>query len=278
MIQRKPVCPRPRRAAVVFVWLALAVGQTSCVPIEPDPPVDQNGDPIELLDPADRWLRVVATSPSPGPVGLRPTFAFEFNDYLDDDSFRSFGFAALSSGGIRANGRAFYRMTDKTVVWRPNRSLVPGLIYTLTLSNDLHSATGAPFLQAPAGQLPPSARRYIPTDDGSNETPSYDLPDVSWAAVEPIIEARCASCHADPQWGLNPLSFESLVGARSAQTDLYLVRPGDPADSYLMRKLLWDYPDIEFVPQPPPWSPGAEELPREELLLFEGWIAHGARL
>lgn len=248
---------------------------SACVPIEAPPALDSSGDPIELPGAADRWLEIVEVSPAPGEIALRPTFAFTFNDYLDEDSFKSYGFATLTAGGIRASGRAFYRMSDKTVVWRPNAELVSGLNYRVQLTASLKSATGAPFLQ------PASAPRvFIPT---AGPLPDVDpaasapLPAATWAQVEAIIDASCAHCHADPQWQLNPLSYDSLFGASSEQVDLFLIQPGNPAGSYLMRKILWDYPDIKFTPQPPPWSAGARQLSREELLTIEGWIAHGAQ-
>lgn len=248
---------------------AAVVALGACGEIEPDPPVDENGDPIELPEPYDRWLEIVDISPTSGDLPLEPTITVRFNDYIEDDSFRTYAFGTLSSGGVRARGDADYVMTDKTVVWRPWGALVPGLRYRFRSTGAVESATGSPSLQ------PAEWPTYMATDAAPTTEPPR-LPSATWDDVAPIFEAKCASCHRDPQAGLNPLTYESLQGARSDQTDLYLVRPTDPADSYLMRKLLWDYADIEFVHQPPAWS-GAEQLPREELLLIEGWIAGGAR-
>lgn len=280
-------CERKALPALVAIALwAGALAIAACVPIEPEPLVDKEGKPIPLPEFGDRWLQVRAVHPRPGPIELRPTFAFTFYDYLDPTTFVSFNFATMHSGGLQANGRAWYRMTDKTVVWRSNSALEPGLGYRLKLAGGLRSATGAPLLPEGARTILTKEQNYLPTRDlpaaeepASQEDLDLDapLPDARWADVEPILAARCASCHADPGWSLNPLTFESLRGQRSEQVDLHLVRPGDPARSYLMRKLLWDYPDRKFEPQPPPWSQGARELPREELLLIEGWIAHGAR-
>lgn len=262
-----------RRAILALVVASLA----ACVPIEPEPVLDSAGEPIEIPGPADRWLQIENTTPSPGKVDLRPSFTFTFNDYLDEDSFKSYNFATLSSGGIRASGRAFYRMSDKTVVWRPNGNLSPGLIYRLAINAELKSATGAPFWPPASGD---ASRTFVPTTD---DLPNVDsdlsdpLPDPPWTEVKSILDAACASCHADPAWQLNPLSYDRLVGASSTQTDLYLIRPGNPAGSYLMQKILWDYPDLEFTPQPPPWSDNAQQLSRDDLLAIEGWIAHGAK-
>jgi hypothetical protein len=246
----------------------VAAMSTACVEVEPDPPVDEDGEPVVVPAPHDRWLEVVDISPDTDEIAMSPSVAVTFNDYIDDESFESYAFGALRSGGVRASGTATYIMTDKTVVWRPFSRLEPGLKYRFSVTEDLESATGAP-LRAPA-EWP----EYLA---GRDAVPSelVVLPDVRWDAVRPIFDATCAGCHQDPQWGLNPLTYDSLIGAKSQQTDLFLVRPGDASDSYLMRKLLWDYPDIEFVHQPPAWS-GGQELAREELLLIEGWITGGA--
>ncbi len=252
-----------------------AVALGACTPVNPPQPADAQGKPIALPGPYDRWLQITDISPtsaSDGPtdVALQPTISITFNDYLQDDSFRSHSLAAMASGGVKAYGHADYVMTDKTIVWHPWSALEPGLVYDFTILDKLTSATGAPYL---APVTPP---QFKASRDVEASAP-VALPDATWSQIEPIFEQRCTSCHRDKQWKLNPLTYDSLVGEKSAETDLYLVRPGDAPDSYLMRKLLWDYPDIEFTPQPPPWSAGSEELPRDELRLVEGWIAHGAR-
>jgi mono/diheme cytochrome c family protein len=251
------------------VSMAAVFALSSCGEIEPEPPVDEDGEPIELPEPYDRWLEIVEISPVPGELAREPSIAVRFNDYIEDDSFRSYAFGALSSGGVVARGDADYVMTDKTVVWRPWRPLEPGLRYTFQTTGAVESATGSPLLQ------PAEWPAYVASRD-QEPTSATALPDARWDDVAPIFEGKCAECHRNPRAGLNPLTYESLQNAESQQTDLYLVRPADPADSYLMRKLLWDYADIEFVHQPPAWA-GGEQLSREELLLIEGWIAGGAR-
>jgi hypothetical protein len=257
------------RSSLSILLVCCLLGAAGCLQIEPDPPLDDEGEPIALPEANDRWLRVVELAPSPT-IGVRPHLAFRFNDYIDPTSFRSYAFGAMHSGGLRNTGAADYVMTDKTVYWRPWSALEPGLLYTFRPIDEIISATGSPL-------LPPVEWPIFEVDDGGDSVTPTSLPEATWADVEAIVEAYCTDCHRDPSWGLNPLTYDSLVGARSAQTDLFLVRRGDPAGSYLMRKVLWDYPDIEFTPQPPPWSAGAEELSREELLLIEGWIANGAK-
>lgn len=77
-------------------------------------------------------------------------------------------------------------------------------------------------------------------------------------------------------WGLNPLTRESMIGKRSDAGDEMLIVPFDPADSYVLQKLLPDYWTIRWDVQPPAWS-GAEPLSERELRLVESWIRQGAR-
>jgi hypothetical protein len=264
----RPLSTLHAALAVTLVVAATSLAVGACVEIEPDPPVDEEGEPIPMPDPYDPWLEIVDISPSSDEIALSPTVAVTFNDYIDDDAFDSYAFGALRSGGVGVSGTASYVMTDKTVVWRPYAALEPGLVYRFSVTAEPVSATGAPLRE------PSAWPTYMASRDAAPIEP-VELPEVRWDAVAPIFEAKCASCHHDPQWGLNPLTYDSLIGAKSQQTDLFLVRPGDAPDSYLMRKLLWDYADVEFVHQPPKWS-GGEELGREELLTIEGWIAGGA--
>lgn len=270
-----------------------------CIMIDPEGPTDADGKPIPLPAAGDNWLLLESVNPEPGNIEARPTFIFTFSDYLDPGSFLTYGFASLRSGGIQIGGIASYRMVDKSVVWRPSSGLEEALNYQLKLDSALTSATDAPFWPLSSPREPLAGYLYatgLEVEEGANNEPKAEdpdkdespeapldppvdapLPDAKWGDVAPIIEASCASCHHDPDWGLNPLGYEDLVGKPSAQVERLLVRPADPANSYLMQKLLWDYADIKFSPQPPPWSEGAAPLERPELLTIEGWIARGAR-
>jgi len=143
----------------------------------------------------------------------------------------------------------------------------------------LAAVTGAPF-EAPEGPL---AFRI----DADGPTTNVPLPDdpVTFADIEPLLTARCAQCHGNTEaWPfLVPMTPEALNGQPSEQVPALLVRPGDPYDSYLMHKLIPDYPVRRNGPHPPPWGEDepweadATPLTTEELWLIERWIAGGAR-
>lgn len=268
-----------RRTWWVGVVAAVA---TSCGSIEPEGPVDEDGDPIPIPQPYDDWLRITRVEPGAQAEAIapRPTFAVTFNQYLDDESWRSWGAARLQSNGIRYNGEVDYIMVRKTILWRPYRSVIEGLEYRFVFSmEDLRSVTDAP-------RTPDASYEALYARADAEEGASYelDLPQepVRWEQVRQIFERRqCYQCHGDTeQWAyLNPLTRGSLVGERSEQVDRLLVRPFDVTDSYLMHKLLPDYPVRRYTVQPPPWfeDPQARPLDESELWAVERWIRGGAK-
>lgn len=218
--------------------------------------------------PYDRPLVIDEISPDDGPLTTNPTIELRFNEYLEDGSFTTFDAATLRAGALSWPGWTDYVMTDKTLVWQARSEVPTGLQVDLAVG-ELESVTGETFPGAAA------AASYTTSRDASAAAPS-SYPSTSWSAVRDIFDERCTNCHGDEDWPkLNPLTHESLVGHPSDQVDELLVRPYDPSDSYLMHKLLWDYPVRQGEPQPPAWE-GGEQLPRQELLAIEGWIAAGA--
>ena len=94
--------------------------------------------------------------------------------------------------------------------------------------------------------------------------------------VVPILQGHCAACHFDNQkWpGVNMSTAESysaLVNKKSAESGGLLVKPGDPAHSFLVQKL---------SPKPPAGDPmptyGRPLSASEKELLVE-WIQQGAK-
>lgn len=250
------------RYSILLVSLALS----ACGSIDPEPITDEDGNPIIMPGPFDDHLGVTALYGAE--VGVRPTLRFQFDAFVNEDQLLDFGVVALSSGGIAASGRIRWQMSSRTMAFRPFNPLVAGLRYRPSIdASRVFSVTGAPL---GAIELP----EFVVSDE--IEEPEFELPMVRWAAVDDVFRAKCRSCHADPQWQLNPLTYASLVGGASAQTDELLVVPFDPGDSYLLHKVIEDYPVRRFSVQPPPWS-NAATLTAEEVVLIERWVATGAR-
>ncbi|MFW5967614.1 MAG: c-type cytochrome [Persicimonas sp.] len=247
-----------------------AVIAVGCVEIEPEEPTDEDGEAIEAPEPGEPWLEIESIEPSDERLAPDSAVVVYFSDYVDDDTFRSYAFANLTAGGLRTTGSADYRMVDRAVVWDPRGGLEEGFTYDFSIEAELQSASGSPFLGLD------STPRFV-IDEEADATSIPELPDASWSQVESIFDESCASCHADESRGLNPLTYDALVGRPSEQVDRALVVPGDPADSYLMHKLLDDYPDIRFTHQPPPWDEDSDRLSDEQLRVIEGWIRRGAQ-
>jgi len=219
--------------------------------------------------PYERPLVALAVDPplDQGPVARNPRIALTFNTYLDPTPLTYYNGLSLRSGGIRAGGTTDYQLVDKALVWRTTRWMRPDLYYTLGLDKTvLFSVTGQPY--EGVEQL-----QYLAGDFTVEEPPAEPAP--VWDDVAPLF-APCGTCHDDPEWRLPPITWDGLVNQPSAQQDKLLVRPFDAPSSYLLHKLLDDYPDREGTAQPPAWA-GANPLPVEDLRRIEAWIRGGAR-
>jgi hypothetical protein len=213
-------------------------------------------------------LTVESFNPPTGRITPDSPIAIRFDTWIEDDLLLNAATGQLASGGIRTGGYSQWVMTERTLYWTPYGESVLGLRYVFNIAQgELVSVTGSP---AKLSALP----SYRVTSDGKSIL-APDLSEVRWPEVKKILEANCSSCHGDPQWKLNPLSRNSLIGVRSEQVDRFLVRPGDAADSYLMEKIIPNYPRRQGTVQPPPWS-GLSPLSKDEILRVERWILAGA--
>ena len=251
----------------------------SCGQIEPAAPTDEDGAPIPIPPPYEDWLRVTAVHPIPGAdapaISTKTTFAVELNHYLDEESFRSYSVVALSTGGRRVGGRHEYVLSTRTLVFTPFQPLEPDLEYTLSLDlSQARSVNGAPARRDDAPRL-----HFITSEDAEPGAFELTRAEPTWAEVSARFdELGCRACHGAESWPkLLKLEPEQLVGARSLQTDLFLVRRYDPADSYLLHKLLPDYPNRRFGEHPPAWDDATTSITPEDLWLIEQWIRQGAK-
>lgn len=90
---------------------------------------------------------------------------------------------------------------------------------------------------------------------------------VDWAAVEPLLQDRCSSCHepSDKKGGLDVTSFGSLrEGGGSGRS----IVPGEPDQSRLYRMVTQQ--ERPFMPR------GEESLTKEQTDLLKAWIEQGA--
>lgn len=89
-------------------------------------------------------------------------------------------------------------------------------------------------------------------------------------AVQPILEAKCMTCHNDKKMkgGLNLSSFQ--VAAKGGKSGAAWVS-GDPDKSLLIERMLLDMDDKKHMP-----PKGKAQLSAVEILLFKEWIKAGA--
>jgi mono/diheme cytochrome c family protein len=109
---------------------------------------------------------------------------------------------------------------------------------------------------------------------GADEPLSYAT------AVRPIFEKECGDCHGPkrPKKGLNLLGSDAVAAMleRPSQNEpqVVLVKAGDPAASYLWRKLAHTHAEGKGMPR---GLFTASKLPQEQIDLVARWIQQGAR-
>lgn len=258
--------PRPRlkraaivRAAFAALWTVTLVASCDLV-LDGEAPSRQRPPRFSVIE----------TSIVDGDIGvaLNQPFSVRFNQYLDADSFEYFNAFEINSGGVPAWGIARYRLTDRTLTFYPTVDMLPRLVYTASINPDtVRSLSG----EALPYEL---AIRFQTAESGTVSQDRRIAPTSFAEEVAPILES-CRSCHREGAT-IGSLTYDDLVGRESAQIEeRLLVRPFAPADSYLLQKVLPDYPDRRLEQMPPSW---AAELPLslEEIGRIERWIAGGA--
>lgn len=201
-------------------------------------------------------------------VPLNQPISVVFTHYLDPDSFQYFNALRLRSGGIGASGFTRYRMIERSLTFYPTSNLRPELIYTLSLDEETVRALNGEALALPLELSFQTAADGTVEQERRVEVRSFA------ADVAPILGAHC-SCHAESE-ALVGLEYDALVAQPSrAFSDRLLVRPFDAPASYLLHKILPDYPDRRWSVMPPPYS-DERLLEPAELGIIEDWIATGA--
>lgn len=115
--------------------------------------------------------------------------------------------------------------------------------------------------KAPDGKPAVAVASPAPADAAAN------VALVDWAAVEPLLQDRCSSCHepSDKKGGLDVTSFGALrEGGGSGRS----IVPGEPDQSRLYRMVTQQ--ERPFMPR------GEESLTKEQTDLLKAWIEQGA--
>lgn len=132
-------------------------------------------------------------------------------------------------------------------------------------------AAAAKPANAPPASAPPAAPASAPAPAAPKEPIAKDaaLPTmfVDWAAVEPLLQDRCSSCHEpnDKKGGLDVTTFAAMrAGGGSGKT----ITPGEPEQSRLY--LMVTMQERPFMPK------GEDPLTSEQQALLRTWIEQGA--
>ena len=145
--------------------------------------------------------------------------------------------------------------------------------------NGLRGAVASVLLVAALSGCAGSGSKNENQGGGGGCTPP-DVPTISYANnIQPIYDTSCAlaGCHlgAAPAFGLNlaaGASYDATVSVKSLQRPkLFLVDPGNPDDSYLVRKIEGG-PDIAGDMMPANMPP----LPADEMDAIRQWITECA--
>jgi hypothetical protein len=242
------------RAAAIICLVACGSSDLSVGNERVGPP------PFEVID--------VSISEGETDVPLNQPFTIWFNRYLDAEVFRYSNAVKVCSSGVRGRGFSRYRMADRSVTFFPTRNLRSRLIYNLGLNDETVLALGGENLST-------QFERAFQTAEGGTVVQDREIATVSYAgSVFPLFEQGCG-CHVDDD-AVPSLDYESLMQATSTQMDdRLLVVPYDPTTSYLMQKILPDYPDRRLSEMPPAWG-RRPPLTFEQLSTVENWILTGA--
>lgn len=189
-------------------------------------------------------LEVVGSSPRAGGTlpADRPIRIF-FDGYLTPGTDWS-RLARLTSADLEVSARVTYDPVARALVVVPQLDLRPGLAYTVTVAGEgLRSVDGREveeeefqvgFVAGPPSPGRPSRREV----DFATE-------------IAPVFAERCG-CHGPEPDVYPPLTPEALIDQPSQrQPERTLVVPGDALRSYLVQRLLDEYPGVHGLPMPP---------------------------
>jgi hypothetical protein len=89
--------------------------------------------------------------------------------------------------------------------------------------------------------------------------------------VLPIMKEYCWDCHSNEEEVKGNLALDDLDEVRDYQVGPFnIIRPGKPAESSFLEKMLLDKDHEDFMPR------NGDALPKEKLAIIEQWIARGA--
>ncbi|MCK5798667.1 MAG: hypothetical protein KAI47_15850 [Deltaproteobacteria bacterium] len=211
-------------------------------------------------------LKIIHLAPLPGAhhVPINPMIDVVFSAPLGTEAV-DIGALRLFSGGVETQGHLHVDLLERRLRLIPDVSLVPMLRYRVYVRAHLRGLDGSRSLAEPT--------IFDFTTGSESQAPPAPRPSVNDAEVQPLWRERCVTCHneARPTAGIDLASIArvraSLFNQPSPIASVSLIRPGDHARSYLLRKLL-DAGGITGAPMPP----AGPRLDTPTLRLVADWI------
>jgi hypothetical protein len=263
--------PRP---AILALPALLALGACS---LRTGERMYQQPDPVPFT--------VATSNPPSGATGvpLGSEITIDFSDFPDPASL-SIGALSLRSGAVSFDYAGSVDLLHQRIRMRPRTPLTPMTTYTVAMPSDkaggetLRSLRHLPLTE----NLAATDQHVVVITFTTGATPGggpEPPPVVSIRQLETLLQPGCSSesCHdgssqaARLDLATEDSSYRSLLAPSTEIRTIARVKPGAPAESYLLRKLLGT-PDIldDAMPQ------GQAQWAPEKLQLVSDWIEGGA--
>ena len=185
-------------------------------------------------------LGVVGTTPEEGGrLPANEVLKVTFDDYLDPESIRQTE-VVVKSGAETATLNLGYDPVDRALLIIPRVGLRAGIGYEAFVSAEhLRSLSGNPL---------GDDIRWTFRAEGPRSQPEYQAIDFE-TDIRPIFDMSCG-CHGPEPKMFPELRPDALIRTSSArQPDRKLIVPGQPLESYLVQRLLPDYPAVQGPPK-----------------------------
>lgn len=230
----------------------------------------------ETLGPADGPFTLVASDPAADAEGVRlgSAVTLRFGAFPDPASVLPVRNLSLRSGALTFDFSASVDLVAKAIVLRKASPFTAHTQYDVVLAGQLAALDGETLGST-------QIVSFTTGDEPGGGPPVPPTPRL--ADLQPFFTKDCAfgGCHA-PSGGFPAAAnldltesgaYASLVGmAATEQPERVRVEPGDPSQSYLLRKLL-GAPGIAGQAMPPTGT----TWPVEQLRAVSDWIAAGAQ-
>ncbi|MEE2788600.1 MAG: Ig-like domain-containing protein [Myxococcota bacterium] len=224
------------------LWVTLVFSAFSaCAP---------GAEPMEMF--------VVDTQPAAeGTLPIGQAIHIQFDQYLDERTTNASA-VQLNTGDIQLSTKVGYDPVAKRLIVQPKFSLRPKIGYRIQIDHERLRGRLGERLSAPFEFSFLSA-------DGARPEAVESSPRPTWLDVQQIFANRCG-CHGPDENTYPPLLNRDMLSRPSVrQPEFAYVKPGAPLASYIVLRLLPNYPGVS--------GPTKMASPEEVRLIID-WISN----